>query len=225
MTTRVLVIEDEPRVARIVQRALEHDTYAVDVATDGADGLTRARSGAFDAIVLDVLLPKMDGIQVCRQLRSERAAIPILMLTARDAVEQRVEGLNAGADDYLTKPFAVAELQARVRALLRRHGEPEPDLLQAGDLTLDRARHTVTRSGAVIDLSRREFQLLDYLLLNKGLVLTRQQILDHVWGYDFDPSTNIVDIYIHYLRKKLESNGRTPLLKTVRGVGYGIEAT
>jgi DNA-binding response OmpR family regulator len=221
---RVLVIEDEPRVGRIVQRALEHDRHTVDVATDGADGLEQASSGTFDAVVLDVLLPTMNGLEVCRRLRARKVSTPILMLTARDAVEQRVEGLDAGADDYLTKPFAVAELQARVRALLRRHADSENEVLVADDLVLDKASHRVTRSGVELELSKREFELLEYLLRNKGRVLTRQQILDHVWGYDFDPNTNIVDIYVHYLRKKLEDNYQKRLLKTVRGIGYAIEA-
>jgi DNA-binding response OmpR family regulator len=221
---RVLVVEDEPRVARLVQRALEHERHVVDVAADGVEGLTLGRSRRFDAIVLDILLPRLSGLEVCRKLRAEKVATPILMLTARDAIEERVQGLDAGADDYLTKPFAIAELLARVRALGRRHGEVEEDTLRTSDLTLDKSRHEVRRNGTTIELSKREFMLLEYLLRNKGRVLSRQQILDHVWGYDHDPSTNVVDIYIHYLRKKIESGERPPLLKTVRGIGYAIEA-
>jgi DNA-binding response OmpR family regulator len=220
----VLVVEDEPRVAHLVKRALEHDHHVVEVASDGAEGLALAESGQFGAIVLDILLPEMNGLEVCRRLREAKVHTPVLMLTARDAVEQRVQGLDAGADDYLTKPFAVAELQARVRALGRRRGETEEETLRAADLTLDRARHEVRRGGKTVGLSKREFTLLEYLMRNKGRVLTRQQILDNVWGYDFDPGTNVVDIYIHYLRKKID-NGKGPrLLRTVRGVGYGIEA-
>jgi DNA-binding response OmpR family regulator len=221
---RVLVIEDEPRVARLVRRALEHDLHVVDVADDGAEGLALAQTGRFDALVLDILLPGMNGLEVCRRLRSNKVATPVLMLTARDAVEQRVQGLDAGADDYLTKPFAVAELQARVRALARRRGDLEEEILRTSDLELNRGRHEVRRAGNVVELSKREFMLLEYLLRNKGRILTRQQILDHVWGYDYDPSTNLVDIYIHYLRKKVDNGGGQRLLRTVRGVGYGIEA-
>jgi DNA-binding response OmpR family regulator len=221
---RVLVVEDEPRVAHLVKRALEHDNHVVEIAGDGAEGLALGESHHFNAIVLDILLPEMNGLEVCRRLRQAKVHTPVLMLTARDAVEQRVQGLDAGADDYLTKPFAVAELQARVRALGRRRGEREDELLRAGDVTLDRARHEVRRGGQTVELSKREFMLLEYLMRNKGRVLTRQQILDNVWGYDFDPGTNIVDIYIHYLRKKID-NGKGPrLLRTVRGVGYSIEA-
>jgi DNA-binding response OmpR family regulator len=221
---RVLVVEDEPRVAHLVKRALEHDNHVVEIAGDGAEGLALGESHHFNAIVLDILLPEMNGLEVCRRLRQAKVHTPVLMLTARDAVEQRVQGLDAGADDYLTKPFAVAELQARVRALGRRRGEREDELLRAGDVTLDRARHEVRRGEQTVELSKREFMLLEYLMRNKGRVLTRQQILDNVWGYDFDPGTNIVDIYIHYLRKKID-NGKGPrLLRTVRGVGYSIEA-
>jgi DNA-binding response OmpR family regulator len=221
---RVLVIEDEPRVAHLVRRALERDMHVVDVAGDGTEGLSLAQSGRFDAVVLDILLPGMNGIEVCRRLRANNVATPVLMLTARDAVEQRVQGLDAGADDYLTKPFAIAELQARVRALSRRRGDLEGEVLRTADLELDRNRHEARRDGKVIDLSKREFMLLEYLLRNKGRILTRQQVLDHVWGYDYDPSTNLVDLYIHYLRKKVENGTGQRLLKTVRGVGYGIEA-
>jgi DNA-binding response OmpR family regulator len=221
---RVLVIEDEPRVARLVRRALEHDLHVVDVADDGAEGLSLAETGRFDALVLDILLPGMNGLEVCRRLRSNKVTTPVLMLTARDAVEQRVQGLDAGADDYLTKPFAVAELQARVRALARRRGDLEEEILRTSDLELNRGRHEVRRAGNVVELSKREFMLLEYLLRNKGRILTRQQILDHVWGYDYDPSTNLVDIYIHYLRKKVDNGKGQRLLRTVRGVGYGIGA-
>ena len=220
----VLVVEDEPHVARLVKRALKHDLHVVKVANDGAEGLALAKDGQFDALVLDILMPEMDGIEVCRRLRKAKVHTPVLMLTARDAVEQRVQGLYAGADDYLTKPFAVAELQARIRALGRRRGETEDETLEVGDLTLDKGRHEVRLAGEHLDLSKREFMLLEFLMQNKGRVLTRQQILDNVWGYDFDPRTNIVDIYIHYLRKKVDRGKERRLLKTVRGVGYAIEA-
>jgi DNA-binding response OmpR family regulator len=220
----VLVVEDEPRVAHLVKRALEHDHHLVEVASDGAEGYALGGSAAFDAIVLDILLPEMNGLEVCRRLREAKVHTPVLMLTARDAIEQRVQGLDAGADDYLTKPFAVAELQARVRALGRRRGDTDDETLRAGDVTLDRTRHEVRRGGKAVELSRREIMLLEYLMRNKGRVLTRQQILDNVWGYDFDPGTNVVDIYVHYLRKKIDKGKGPRLLRTVRGVGYGIEA-
>jgi DNA-binding response OmpR family regulator len=220
----VLVVEDEPRVAHLVKRALEHDHHLVEVAGDGAEGLALAESARFDTIVLDILLPELNGLEFCRRLRQAKVHTPVLMLTARDAVEQRVQGLDAGADDYLTKPFAVAELQARVRALGRRRGETEEETLRAGHVTLDRARHEVRLDGAPVGLSKREFMLLEYLMRNKGRVLSRQQILDNVWGYDFDPGTNVVDIYIHYLRKKIDNRKGPRLLRTVRGIGYGIEA-
>lgn len=221
---RVLVVEDEPRVAHLVKRALEHDRHLVEVASDGAEGLALAEGADFDVIVLDILLPEINGVEVCRRLRQAKVHTPVLMLTARDAIEHRIQGLDAGADDYLTKPFAVAELQARVRALGRRRGEIEEETLRARDVTLDRNRFEVRRGGKEVHLSRREFMLLEYLMRHKGRVLTRQQIMDSVWGYDFGPGTNVVDIYVHYLRKKLGDGKGPHLLRTVRGVGYGIEA-
>jgi DNA-binding response OmpR family regulator len=219
----VLVVEDEPRVAALVKRALERDLHLVEVAGNGGDGLAMAAAGAFDAVVLDILLPGINGVEVCRRLRAARVHTPVLMLTARDAVEQRVEGLDAGADDYLTKPFAVAELQARVRALGRRRGESDEDVLRTDDLTLDRLRHQAFRGKRALDLSTKEFMLLEFLLRNKGRVLSRQQILDKVWGYGYTTSANVVDIYIHYLRRKIDEGRRRPLIRTVRGVGYSIE--
>lgn len=222
---KVLVVEDEPRVAQIVKRALEYDGHTAEVVADGIAGLAAAENGAFDAVVLDVLLPGLNGVEVCRRLRRAGVYTPILMLTARDAVEHRVQGLDAGADDYLTKPFAIAELQARVRALGRRRDRPgAAERLEAGDLVLDVARHEVHAAGRPLSLSNREFALLEYLMRNKGRVVTRQQILDNVWGYDFDPGSNVVDIYIHYLRKKLGNRDGKRLLRTVRGLGYIFEA-
>jgi DNA-binding response OmpR family regulator len=192
------------------------------VAYDGDDGLAKAEDGDFDVIVLDVLLPRMNGLEVCRRLRDDRVHTPVLMLTARDAVEQRVGGLDAGADDYLTKPFAVAELQARVRALGRRRSEVLDEVLTAGELQMTLSKREVKRAGRAIELTNREFTLLEYLLRNKGQALTRQQILDNVWGYDFLPATNIVDIYVHYLRNKIDKGFKEKLVRTVRGVGYAI---
>ncbi len=222
-TMHVLVVEDEPRLAHLLRRALEQDRHVVEVAYNGPDGLYQGETGAFDVIILDIMLPEMDGLEVCRRLRAGRIDTPILMLTARDAIQHRVEGLDAGADDYLTKPFAVAELLARVRALGRRRGPLADDILKAGDLTLDPIRHQVERGGKIINLTRKEFALLEYLMRNQGQVLTRAQIMDHVWGYDFSSLTNVVDIYVHYLRNKIDKGYAKKLVRTVRGVGYTID--
>ncbi len=218
---KVLVVEDEHRLADLLRRALEHERHTVDISYDGEDGLERAAAGAFDLVVLDVMLPKLDGFEVCRHLRAAGVSTPVLMLTARDAVADRVQGLDAGADDYLTKPFAIAELLARVRALARR-GPAAPELLQVSDVTLDPGRHAVRRAEKHVDLTRTEFALLEYLMRHPGQVLTRQQIMDHVWGYDYETMTNVVDIYVHYLRNKLEKGFKGKLIRTVRGVGYSI---
>lgn len=218
---RILVVEDEHRLADLLRRALEHERHVVEIAYDGENGLDRILSDAFELVVLDIMLPKLDGFEVCRRLRDQGIATPVLMLTARDAVSDRVQGLDAGADDYLTKPFAVAELLARVRALGRR-GHAAPEVLQVSDVTLDPARHSVQRAGRHADLTRTEFALLEYLMRHPGQVLTRQQIMDHVWGYDYETMTNVVDIYIHYLRNKLEKGFGKKLIRTVRGIGYSI---
>lgn len=221
----VLVVEDEQRLARLLQRVLTEERHAADVAHSGSDGLSLAMSDGYDLVILDRMLPDLDGIEVTRQLRSERIATPVLMLTARGAVEDRVEGLNAGADDYLTKPFAMAELLARVNALVRRHDRAPASIgtLQVGDLTLDLMRHEAQRAGRVIELTAKEFALLEYLMRNPGFVLSRTQIIDHVWRYDLEAISNVVDIYIHYLRDKVDRGYPRPLIKTVRGVGYKIE--
>lgn len=218
----VLVVEDEPRLAQLIKRALERDMHVVDIAYDGEDGLYQAEAGGFDVIVLDILLPRLDGLEVCRRLRAQRIETPILMLTARDAIVHRVEGLDAGADDYLTKPFAIAELLARVRALGRRRAPIGSEVLRVADLTLDPTRHRVERGGTEIELTRKEFALLEYLMRHPNQVLTREQIMDHVWGYDFASLTNVVDLYIHYLRNKVEKGRGKKLIRTVRGVGYSI---
>ena len=219
---RILVVEDEERLARMLQRALMEERHTVDVANAGDEGLEMALTGTYDLLVLDRMLPDLDGMDLCRSFRSHGHHTPVLMLTARAAVEDRVAGLNAGADDYLIKPFAMAELLARVAALLRR-GEHSPGVgtvLQAGDLTLDLVRHQVRRDGRMIELTAKEFGLLEYLMRNKGMALTRTQILDHVWQYDSDAISNVVDIYIHYLREKIDRGSPQPLIRTVRGVGY-----
>lgn len=219
----VLLIEDDPRIARVVERALTDVGHRVDVAYDGLDGLTSAERGAHDLLLLDVMLPEMDGLEVARELRRQRVRTPILMLTARDAVPDRVRGLDSGADDYLTKPFALEELLARVRALGRRAGEGTGDTLTVGDLVLDVERHEARRAGQAIELTAKEFDLLTYLMRNTGRVLAKDQIVEHVWGYDNQATSNVVEIYVHYLRDKIDRGFARPLIRTVRGVGYTIK--
>jgi DNA-binding response OmpR family regulator len=222
----ILVVEDEQRLAALVRRVLVEERHAVDVAHDGDTGLDLADSDTYDLVILDVMLPGMDGFEVCRQMRADGVETPVLMLTARGAVEDRVAGLNVGADDYLVKPFALEELLARVNALLRRRkGSLETSTeLRAKDLTLDLVRHEVRRGNRIIELTAKEFALLEYLMRHPGQVLTRTQITDHVWRYDIDALSNVVDTYIHYVRDKVDKGHSTPLIKTVRGVGYKIDA-
>jgi len=221
---RILVVEDERRITAFIKRGLEEEHYAVDVAYDGEEALDWAAVVDYDLIVLDVLLPKKDGIEVCRELRAQGNKVPILMLTARDAIEDRVQGLDSGADDYLVKPFAFQELLARIRALLRRSGEIKTTRLQVGDLLLDTLTHRATRGGQVIELTAREYALLEFLMRHPGQVLSRTQIAEHVWNYDFFTTSNVVDVYIRYLRRKIDKGFEIKLLQTVRGVGYKIEA-
>jgi two-component system copper resistance phosphate regulon response regulator CusR len=217
---RVLLIEDERKVASFVARALRENAYAVDVAETGERGLEMARVSAYDLIVLDVRLPGMSGIEVCRRLRREKTETPILMLTARSLVEQRVEGLDAGADDYLTKPFALDELQARVRALVRRGFNRGGARLRCADLEMDRHRRRVTLAGALIPLTTKEFALLEFLLLRAPEAVTRSEIVEHVWDSHFDSETNLVEVYINRLRRKIDQHGK--LIHTLRGVGYRL---
>jgi len=221
---RILVVEDERRIAAFIKRGLEEERYAVDVAYDGEEALDWVAVVAYDLIVLDVLLPKKDGIHVCRELRAQGHKVPILMLTARDAVEDRVRGLDSGADDYLVKPFAFQELLARIRALWRRSSEIKTSRLQVGDLVLDTITHRADRDGKVIELTAREYALLEFLMRHPGQVLSRTQIAEHVWNYDFFSTSNVVDVYIRYLRRKIDKGFETKLIKTVRGAGYRIEA-
>ena len=222
----ILVVEDEQRLAFLLRRVLLEERHTVDLAHDGHKGLDLALSGTYDVVILDVMLPGLDGMEICRQMRAERIMSSVLMLTARGAVEDRVQGLNVGADDYLTKPFAMEELLARINALLRRRDRPFDELPQliVGDLTLDLVRHEARRGNRVIELTAKEFALLEYLMRHAGRVLTRTQIIDAVWRYDMDALSNVVDIYIHYLRDKIDEGAARPLIKTVRGVGYKIEA-
>jgi len=221
----ILVVEDEKRLATLLRRVLTEERHAVDVAYDGLAGLDLASSGNYDLVILDLMLPGLDGLAISRRVREAGIDTPILMLTARGAVEDRVAGLNAGADDYLVKPFAMEELLARVGARLRRRAEPldAANELRVGDLTLDLVRHEVHRGGRTIELTAKEFALLEFLMRHPGQALTRTQITDHVWRYDLEALSNVVDMYIHYLRDKIDRGAARPLIRTVRGVGYKIE--
>ena len=220
--TRTLLVEDEPRMADAIRRVLVAEHYTVDVARDGTEALAFLMQNTYDVVVLDRLLPDMTGIDVLRSMRARRVVTPVLMLTALSALEHRVEGLDAGADDYLPKPFAFSELLARLRALSRRSPEIASERMTAGDIELDPVRHEVTVNGRSELLSAREYALLGYLIRHAGQVVTRQQILDSVWGAEPDVYSNVVDLYVHYLRRKLAALGRRRALQTVRGVGYAL---
>ncbi len=217
---RVLVVEDEPRMSMLLQRGFREEGYAVDAARDGTDGLWLATEQDYDAIVLDIMLPELDGIEVCRRLRAERRWAPVLLLTARDGVDDRVRGLDAGADDYVTKPFSFAELAARVRALVRRRTGERPPVLEVGDLHIDPARHRAWRGDFELELSPKEMALLELLMRHAGDVVSRTQILDHVWDFAYSGISNVVDQYIGYLRKKVDRPFGRDDIETVRGVGY-----
>ena len=221
---RVLLVEDEIKMARAVRRGLEQEGYGVDVFGDGEEALFQATEQDYDAIVLDVMLPGRDGFELCRTLREQGRWAPVLMLTARDAVDDRIRGLDVGADDYLVKPFAFGELLARLRALIRRGPQERPTVLQVDDVTLDPAAHRVIRSEREVELSSREFALLEYLMRHPGEVVTRRRILEHVWDYNYDGLSNVVDVYVGYLRKKLERPFGRPFIRTIRGVGYAVGA-
>ena len=219
----VLLIEDERKVASFIQRGLEAERYSVDVEYDGEAGLTRLGDGSYDLVILDVNLPKRDGLTVLREIRHRQLSIPVLLLTARDTVADKVTGLDQGADDYLTKPFAFEELLARVRALLRR-GTPAAVALQSlADLCLDPISRQVTRAGKRLELTAKEFALLEFFLRHPGRVLSRALIAQHVWGVDFDTFTNVIDVYVNYLRKKIDADFEPKLLHTVRGAGYVLK--
>ncbi|MDC4223864.1 MAG: response regulator transcription factor [Candidatus Manganitrophus sp.] len=219
---RFLVVEDEEKVARFVRRALEEESYAVDVVGDGESAVDQIEVIAYDLIILDLTLPKKGGLEVLQWLRQKGQKVPVLILTARTGVGDRVKGLDLGADDYLVKPFAIEEFLARVRALLRRGGVTAP-LLQADDLTLDPVTHEVRRAGQKIDLTTKEYALLEYFLRNPNRVLTRSMISEHVWDIHFDTFTNVIDVYVNYLRNKVDRGFKRPLIQTVRGVGYVLK--
>lgn len=219
---RLLLVEDQGKVARFIHRGLEEEGYAVDVASTGEDALAMAAVAPYDLVVLDLMLPGIDGLEVCRRLRRQQCSAPILMLTARDTVEDRVTGLDVGADDYLVKPFAFAELLARLRSLLRRHEEIRGEELVVGDLRLTPATHEVVRGDRRIELTSKEYQILEYLMRRAGQVVTRTMLLEGVWDYDFDPGSNVVDVYIRYLRRKIDDPFPTKLLETIRGTGYRL---
>lgn len=220
---RLLVVEDEKKVAGFVKKGLEEGGYAVDWASDGDEGLAMALDGVHDLIILDVNLPGRDGLSVLQEIRKKKISTPVLLLTVRATLEDKVLGLDSGADDYLTKPFAFQELVARVRALLRRQADSGTPVLQVADLRLDPARRIVFRGEQKIQLTTKEFALLDYFMRNPGRVLTRTNIAEHVWDYDFDPMTNVIDVYVNYLRKKVDSGRDQKLIQTIRGVGYVLQ--
>jgi len=219
---RILVIEDERRLCNIVKRGLLEEGYAVDTAYDGEDGEYLAETTPYDLIILDIMLPKKDGIEVCQELRLKRVNMPILMLTARDTVEDRVKGLDAGADDYLIKPFAFNELLARVRALLRREGLSKSPRLEVGGLVMDTLTREAWRGQRKIELTSKEYVILEYFMRHPNMVITRTMLEEHAWDYEFDSMSNLIDVYIRRLRRKIDEGGQTSLIQTVRGAGYRL---
>jgi len=219
---RILVIEDERRLCNIIKRGLLEEGYAVDTAYDGEDGEYLAETTPYDLVILDIMLPKKDGIEVCQELRLKRVNMPILMLTARDTVEDRVKGLDAGADDYLVKPFAFNELLARVRALLRREGLSKSPRLQVGGLVMDTLTREAWRGQRKIELTSKEYVILEYFMRHPNMVITRTMLEEHAWDYEFDSMSNLIDVYIRRLRRKIDERGQASLIQTVRGAGYRL---
>lgn len=217
---RILIVEDEQSLLKVLVRRLTEEGYSADAAADGEEALDYIAMGAYDCIIMDIMLPVHNGLAVLKRMREQGNATPVLLLTARDAIGDRVAGLDAGADDYLVKPFSFEELSARVRALLRRHTEQKSTTLSFADLQMDTISRQVKRGGQILDLPAKEFAMLEYFLRNPNRVLTRSQIIDHVWNFDFDNDSNIVDVYIRYLRRKMDNGFERKLLHTVRGVGY-----
>jgi heavy metal response regulator len=217
---RLLVIEDEKKVASFIKKGLEEEHYAVDLAHDGEEGLYLTETNDYDLVILDLMIPKIHGWEVLKRIRAKRNKVPILVLTARDSVEDKVKGLDSGCDDYLTKPFAFAELLARIRALLRREQTEKEPILRIADLTLSLVTHKVARQGKEIELTSREYSLLEYFMRNPDKVLTRTMISEHVWDYHFDSMTNVIDVYVNYLRRKIDKGFEPKLIHTIRGIGY-----
>jgi heavy metal response regulator len=217
---RILVVEDEKKIADFIRRGLKEEGYAVDMAHDGEEGLFLAKTNDYDLVLLDLMLPKLDGLTLCRKLKGAKVKAPVIMLTARNTVKEKVMGLDSGADDYLTKPFAFEELLARIRAILRKKDARAPTKLKAADLELDLLTHKVLRGPKEIELTTKEYSLLEYLMRNEGIIVTRTMISEHVWDIDFDTFTNVIDVYINYLRNKVDSGFKKKLIHTVRGRGY-----
>lgn len=220
---RILVVEDDKKVAAFLQKGLREEQYAVDVCRDGVEAVYEAQGHPYDVIILDIMLPGKDGFTICRELRENNVLTPILMLTAKDSLEDKIIGLSEGADDYLTKPFSFEELLARIRALLRRSQDYKTGSLKVADLELDPLRRTVQRGGTPITLSGKEYALLEYLMRNKGIILSQSKIIDHVWDRNYDGTSNLINVYINHLREKIDKNAEVKLIKTVRGQGYKID--
>jgi DNA-binding response OmpR family regulator len=220
---RLLVIEDETKIARLLKKGFQDEGYDVDVSADGEDGLHRALEEQYDAIVIDIMLPRRDGLSVLKELRAQEVSTPVMILTARGDVNERVTGLSLGADDYMAKPFAMDEVVARVRALIRRVTGESITLYKVGDLVMNLVTREVTRGSRHIELTSREFRLLEHLMRSPGQVVTRSQLIERVWEYRFDPGTNLVDVYIQRLRRKIDDDAETKLIQTVRGVGYSVD--
>jgi len=219
----ILLVEDEVRVANFIRRGLREERFIVDVAPDGDQALEMVQTGQYDLVILDLLLPKRSGLDVLRTIRAGKIAVPVLILTAKDSAQDKVTGLNAGADDYLTKPFGFEELLARVRALLRRRGDMIPTVLSVGDLSMDTLRHRVTRGAAELTLTNKEYALLEYLMRNPGRVVTRAMLSERIWEHDFDTFSNVIDVHIARLRRKIDDGFKTKLLQTIRGSGYILQ--
>lgn len=220
---RILIVEDDKKVAAFLQKGLREEQYAVDVCRNGEDAVYEVQVNPYDVIILDIMLPGKDGFTICKELRENDVLTPILMLTAKDSLEDKVIGLSGGADDYLTKPFSFEELLARIRALLRRSQDYKTGSLKVADLELDPLRRTVQRGGKPITLSGKEYALLEYLLRNKGIILSQSKIIDHVWDRNYDGTSNLINVYINHLREKIDKNAEVKLIKTVRGQGYKID--
>lgn len=220
---RILIVEDEKKVASFIKKGLEEEYFAADVALDGKEGMKMATSEEYDAIIMDIMLPFIDGISLLKEIRKREIVTPVLMLTVKDSLKDKVEGLDAGADDYLTKPFAFEELIARIRALLRRNENTKTSKLKVGDLLLDLQTHKVIRENQEIILTPKEYAILEYLMRNSNKVVSRTKLIEHVYDYHFDPETNIIDVYINKVRSKVDTNFKTPLIHTIRGIGYIIK--